>query len=254
MNIIIPMAGEGRRFSDEYDLPKPLIPVDGKSMVVRATACLPRANRLVFVCLNKHLKAYPIERELHKAYPDAEIVPIPGMTKGQACTCQQGIMRAGLSPSEPLLLANCDQDLVYDPAAFRQALDGGPDIVIWTFRHTPCARDNPKAYGWIDVGADGRVRRISPKVPISDDPWNDHCETGTFWFKTAKLFMDGMAAMYDHDTRTNNEYYVANVVAELISKGVDVRVFEVDRFVCWGNPNDLYDYNYWQGYFERRIK
>ena len=34
MNILIPMAGEGRRFS-KYDLPKPLIPINGKPMIQR---------------------------------------------------------------------------------------------------------------------------------------------------------------------------------------------------------------------------
>jgi NDP-sugar pyrophosphorylase family protein len=34
INIVIPMAGEGSRFSQAgYDLPKPLIPVIGKPMI-----------------------------------------------------------------------------------------------------------------------------------------------------------------------------------------------------------------------------
>jgi len=246
------MAGRGERFSAEYDLPKPLIPVNGKPMVVRAVACLPDCDRLVFVCLNDHCRAYPVERKLRKAFPDAEIVPIPGMTDGQACTCHQGIMRAGLSPSDPLLLSNCDNDVVYSRAAFERVLAENPDVVIWTFRHTPCARDNPQAYGWIEVDESGRVRRISPKVPISNDPWNDHAEVGTFWFKSARLFMEGYDAMRRDDMRTNNEYYLANVVAELLSAGVHVRVFEVDRFVCWGTPGDLDKYNYWRGYFKAK--
>lgn len=43
MNIVIPMAGAGSRFAQEgYDLPKPLIPVDGVPMIVRAVQTLPR--------------------------------------------------------------------------------------------------------------------------------------------------------------------------------------------------------------------
>ena len=42
---IIPMAGEGSRFVNQgYKLPKPLIPVNGVPMVVRAAKCLPDAD------------------------------------------------------------------------------------------------------------------------------------------------------------------------------------------------------------------
>lgn len=247
------MAGAGKRFADAgYTVPKPLIPIAGTPMVVRAAKPLPPSARLVFVCLAEHLGDYPIAEELLGAYPNAEFVALSEMTDGQACSCAAGIELAELSLDEPLLISNCDDDVVYDAAAFQQLLDTGPDAVVWTFRHTPCSRANPKAYGWVDVDAEGRVKRISPKVPISDDPWNDHAETGKFWFRSAGLFMDGMQAMYRNDTKTNNEYYVANVLAELLAAGANVRVFEVERFICWGTPDDLDRYEYWRRYFNER--
>ena len=47
MQIVVPMAGSGRRFSDAgYKLPKPLLPVAGVPMVVQAVRDLPpRASR-----------------------------------------------------------------------------------------------------------------------------------------------------------------------------------------------------------------
>lgn len=253
MNIVIPMAGEGKRFLDAgYTTLKPLIPVDGTPMVLRSTAALPPGNRLVFVCAPDHLVSYPIERTLCATYPQADIVASPVATTGQAPACMIGIQEAQLPLNESLLVSNCDLDMVYDRAACQRVLDTEPDVVIWTFRHTPCSRDKPTAYGWIDIDEQGRVKRISPKVPLSSDPWNDHAETGAFWFKSAGLFMDGVAAMYRNETKTNNEYYVANVLAELLAAGVNARVFEVERFICWGTPEDLDEYDYWQGYFERR--
>lgn len=254
MNIVIPMAGAGKRFLDEYALPKPLIPIDGKPMVVQATAWLPPCNHLVFVALDEHLDNYPLEAALVEAYPHAEIVVQKGMLPGQACSSELGVRGGNLDLNESVLFSSCDYDTVCDLAGFQRVVDDDPDVIIWTFRHTPCSRDNPKAYGWIDTARDGLgpVYRICPKAPISEAPWEDHAETGTFWFRTAQLFLDGLKVIYEKKTKTNNEYYTANLVSELIAAGANVRVFEVDRFMCWGTPNDLYDYEYWKGYFDRR--
>jgi len=248
------MAGRGSRFSAEYPVPKPLIPVNGKPMVVRATDCMPPHERLAFVCVDEHLANFPIEAALLGAYPDATIVAQKGWADGQACSCEIGVLGANLPLDESLLLSNCDQDLLYNHAAWQRTLDAKPDVIIWTFRHTPCTRDNPTAYGWIDCDMNGRVRRICPKIPISDTPWEDHAETGLFWFREAQMFLDGLAIIKNKKIKTRGEYYTANVVAELIAGGANVRVFEVERFICWGTVKDMQDYEYWQSYFARRAK
>ena len=47
---LIPMAGIGKRFSKEgYKLPKPLIPVSGMPMVVKAIKDMPSSNKWIFV-------------------------------------------------------------------------------------------------------------------------------------------------------------------------------------------------------------
>ena len=52
------MAGEGIRFVNQgYRLPKPLIPINGMPMVVRAAKCLPKSADLwIFICKKNHLK------------------------------------------------------------------------------------------------------------------------------------------------------------------------------------------------------
>ena len=53
---IIPMAGEGIRFVNQgYELPKPLIPINGIPMVVRAAKCLPNADLWIFICKEDHV-------------------------------------------------------------------------------------------------------------------------------------------------------------------------------------------------------
>ena len=62
---LIPMAGAGQRFADVgYTLPKPLIPVAGKPMIVRAAGSLPKADKWIFVCRAQHLLSAPVEQVL----------------------------------------------------------------------------------------------------------------------------------------------------------------------------------------------
>ncbi len=251
MEAIIPMAGKGSRFSKEYDLPKPLIPVDGKDMVVQSSVWLPPCQRMIFVCLEEHLKRHSIKSRLLEAFSNAEIVSLPGMTEGQACSCAEGIWKAGVSDNEPLIISNCDMSTDYDLNMFYDLLSEQPDVVVWGFKHTPCSRDNPKAFSWVEED-NGQVKRVSMKEPVSDNPWEDYAMTGTFWFKSSRLFLDGLDEIYKQERTTNGEYYVDNVVDELVYQGKDVRVFEVKYFICWGTPEYLHDYVYWHNYFIER--
>ena len=63
---IIPMAGEGSRFVNKgYKLPKPLIPINGVPMVVRAAKCLPDADLWIFICRENHIISSEIKEILN---------------------------------------------------------------------------------------------------------------------------------------------------------------------------------------------
>ena len=87
MQLVVPMAGLGQRFADVgYALPKPLIPVDGVPMIVRAVEDLPETERHVFVVHPHHVQQHGIDRILQDQFRNARIVVAPGLTRGQACT------------------------------------------------------------------------------------------------------------------------------------------------------------------------
>ena len=64
ITLILPLAGKGSRFVKEgYKNPKPLINVDGLPMIVSAVKSLPKTSKQVFICLEEHLKKYPLEKK-----------------------------------------------------------------------------------------------------------------------------------------------------------------------------------------------
>lgn len=246
---LIPLAGRGQRFVDAgYDRPKPLITVDSEPMIIRAAQSLPPAERNIFVCLGEHLDRYPLAQTILKVYPGAKLVRIDAVTEGQACSCEIGV--TGEDPEAPLLIGACDNGMVWDSAAYAALLDDETvDAVVWSFRHHPSSERNPAMYGWLKVNDRQEVLGVSVKQPISADPYNDHAIVGAFFFRKTGYFTAGLQRLYQGNTRVNNEFYVDSIVNELVEMGLKVKVFELSHYICWGTPNDLLTYEYWQRFF-----
>jgi NDP-sugar pyrophosphorylase family protein len=241
------MAGLGSRFADAgFVLPKPLIPIDGVPMVVRALLDLPRATRVVFVVHAEHVRQFAIDNVLRQWVPNCRIVVAPGLTQGQACSVR--LAAAELDADEQVLVAACDNTHLYDAAALA-ALTSQPETacLIWTYRNDSRVLIRPTAYGWVDVNGEV-VRNVSVKVPISTDPLHDHAVTGTFWFRRAGEMVEAIDALVASEARVNNEFYLDSVPNVLISKKQTVRVFEVEKYIGWGTPADLEDYLRWSRY------
>lgn len=248
---LIPLAGHGKRFSDEgYILPKPLIPVSGKPMITQATAALPPAEHQTFVCLREHLQTSTLEQALIQEYPAAHVIGINSVTEGQACTCAIGL--ANINQNSSVTIGACDNSMLYDIDAYEKLRTNQMvDAIIWTFKNHPSAKNNPKMYGWVATDEKNKATAVSVKQPISSTPENDHAIVGTFYFKKAAYFSAGLSALYKKNIRVNGEFYVDSLCGELIRLGLNVYVFEVSFYVCWGTPNDLRTFNYWQSFFHK---
>ena len=76
-----------------------------------------------------------------------------------------------------------------------------------------------------------------------------HAIIGTFFFRKGEYFLNGLLANYKDKITTNGEYYVDDIINQNIKAGLNVKVFEVDHYICWGTPNDYKTYNYWLKHF-----
>jgi len=243
--LILPMAGKGSRFKKEgYQISKPLLDVDGKPMVVQAVNSLPDTKNKIFVSQ----KSYNIEKILKRYYDNLKIIDIDYTTKGQACSCQLALENLDLE--KPILISACDNGVYYDVRKYNDLIfDESIDVIVWSFRNQQTSKNNPNMYSWLDVDEENNVKFVSSKNFIYDDPLKTHAIIGTFFFRKAKYFAEGLRANYQKDIKTNDEFYVDDVINRNIEKGLKVKVFEVENYICWGTPNDYKTYNYWKNYF-----
>jgi dTDP-glucose pyrophosphorylase len=264
------MAGLGQRFRQAgYTLPKPLIPLSGVPMVVRAVQDLPAAERITFLVHSDHVREHAIDRALTDWFPHARVVATPGLTAGQACTVR--LSSAVVAWDEEVLVAACDNTHLYDAAKFAALrLDPTIDAIIWTYRRDERVLIKPTAHGWVqcrppqcEKAAVGTrsvtatccdVAAVSCKRPISDRPMEDHAITGCFWFRRAGRLYEAIDELVASNQRVNGEFYLDQVPNIYVQGGLRVVVFEVEKYIGWGTPHDLEDYRAWERYFARRAE
>lgn len=264
MNIIIPMAGAGQRFADEgYKIHKPAIPtIDRRSgkeypMVVCATMDLPGVehdgSNITYIDRTFH-KADGVEAAVAEYYPKASFVTVEKLTEGQACTCL--LAKDIINNEIPLLIAGCDNGMVFDNKNFEKLTDEC-DVVVFTYRHNQAVLEKPNAYGWVIAGDDGRITGLSIKKAVSDTPMEDHAIVATFWFRRGSDFVQAAEKMVAENDRVNNEFYVDEVIKHAIELGLDARVFEIDRYIGWGTPKDYEEYmetiRYWREFVSDQV-
>lgn len=247
--IVIPMAGQGQRFADaDYALPKPLIPVAGIPMVVRVVRDLPDASRVVLLVRTEHIEKFSLDREIKKYLPNAILVPVERLTEGQACTVR--LAADFLDPHAPVIVGACDNTHLYSSQALADKM-ARKDLscLVWTYRGEPRVQIKPTSYGWVKTYKNGAlVEKVSCKVPISHEPVKDHVVSGFFSFQSAQLMNDAIDKMVASNDRVNNEFYMDTVPNVLISDGHGVEVFEVEKYIGWGTPDDYEDFLKWEKY------
>src|SRR5260221_6166619 len=125
LQIVVPMAGRGSRFAQAgFMTPKPLIPVGGRPMIewVIENIRPQRPHHFVFLCLAEHLEKLPeVPKALSRLCPGCDIIPVPGVTEGAACTVL--LARRYIDSQEPLMIANSDQIVDLDINEYLAAAD-----------------------------------------------------------------------------------------------------------------------------------
>jgi|TARA_B100000959_G_scaffold76549_1_gene81295 HAD superfamily hydrolase (TIGR01509 family) len=230
MNVLIPMAGAGKRFEEVgYTFPKPLIDVSGKPMIQLVVENLNIEAKHVFVVQKEHYEKYNLKHMLNLVSPNCEVVQVEELTEGAACTTL--LAEEYIDNDEPLLLANSDQYLDWNSNEFMYSMiaddiDGG--ILTFTATH-------PK-WSFAKLDDSGFVERVAEKDPISDV-----ATVGLYFWTRGSDYVKYAKQMIEKDIRTNNEFYVCPVYNEAIADGKKIKTYHIDRKQMWGlgTPEDL---------------
>ena len=217
-------------------------------MAMQATDDLPAADRYVFI-LRQDIAAHrPIRDALSKAFPESQIVMLDGQTDGQARTCLLALN--SVNPDAPLTIGACDNGVVFNQQRFEDLMnDDNVDVIVWAACHHPNALAHPEMYGWIQTD-NGTITSVYVKQPPAD-PKSSSIVIGTFTFKKAVDFRRAASRLIERDGIVNGELYVDSVITDATALGLNCIAMDVDAYLCWGTPDELRTFEYWQSCFHK---
>ena len=156
-----------------------------------------------------------------------------------------------MNEGDSILLSACDNGALYDSNKFADLIENVEnDIVVWSYRNNYTAHHNPNMYSWLDVDDDGYVNKVNvKKFPYGSNPVDEYAIVGTMFFRNKEVYKKSLERLYEIDERVNGEFYVDTLLNTAIELGYKVKNFEIDHYICWGTPNDLKTYRYWQRFF-----
>ena len=226
-NIILPVAGYGRRFREAgYAEEKPLIEVGDRTLLQWSLSCLPDewGNPVLVIRDDQHGLA------LVAAENGWRRVMLAGPTQGAACTVLAAAV--GLPPDDPVLVLNADQWFRCDlERALARAADEGWDGFILTFPGTG------PAWSYAVTDGENRVVWVIEKKQVS--PW---ATVGVYWWRRASDLVRSICAMIASDHRTNNEFYLAPSFNSMPLSNRDVRIVPVEEFRGLGTPEQVREF------------
>ena len=245
--LLVTAAGLGKRFLIEgYKTHKPLIEISGKPMIIQSMITHPKHQFTKVIISKKNNFSTKLKQKIKENFSKTNVVTLNKFTKGQAITCLEGLKDE--NAEMPVTIGSCDTGLIFNHKKFFKLFnDIKTDIIVWSVKNHLEAIKNPKQFGWIKTKKD-IINYISVKKPLKD-PYNDPIILGTFTFKKIKYFIHSAERMIKRRALVNNEYYIDTCINDAISLGYSCKIFLIDTYFPWGNPNELKTFKYWQEYF-----
>jgi NDP-sugar pyrophosphorylase family protein len=233
MNIVIPMAGLGTRFSNEgFDLPKPIIEVGGKTLIEHSIDSLNLDGKYIFITRKYENKNHNIllSEILKKIKPDSIEIIIDEITSGSVETCLMSTEY--INNETPLIITNCDQRLEWDSDLFLEFIKNEDlDGVLLTYES-----DNPKN-SFCSINSNNLIDRVVEKQIISKTAL-----VGLHYWSKGLDFVSSAKKLFESFKNDGKpECYISETFNFLIKEGKKIKSFEIspNEYISLGTPYDL---------------
>jgi len=227
MNIIIPMAGMGKRMRPHtLTTPKPLLPIAGKPIVQRlvediAGVCDQAINQVAFI-IGEHFGA-EVEAKLKEIAANIGAEGVICYQK-EALGTAHAVYSAKDQLSGPVIVAFAD---TLFRAAFK--IDHEKDGVIWVK-----SVEDPRAFGVIKLDDQNQITDFVEKP---EEFVSDLAIIGIYYFKDGQALKGEIEYLLDNDIKEKGEYQLTNALENMKNKGMIFVPGEVDEWMDCGNKN-----------------
>ena len=234
MNIVITMAGFGKRFRDAgYTIPKYKIEVHEKTLFEWSLLSLKgfygSENIYIFIIREDDNAKEFIKFSCHKLHiENYQIIELTNPTDGQATTAL--FAHKYWIEEKPLLIYNIDTYVEEGEMGISHFHGDG---------FIPCFCTEGDHWSFVQIDAKGKAVNVREKERISNN-----CTLGAYYFKSCALYANLYNTYYADGRLEKGERYVAPLYNELINKGGEVYISIVDthKVHILGTPEEIKDF------------
>lgn len=226
MNIIIPMAGMGKRMRPHtLTVPKPLIPIAGKPIVQRlvediAQVCKEPIDQIGFIVgrfgaeVEENLKAVAasVGAKGNIYYQDE------ALGTAHAILCAKEIMEGNIVVAFADTLFKADF-----------TLDTGKEGIIWVQKV-----EDPRAFGVVKLNEKDEITELVEKP---QEFVSDLAIIGIYYIKDGAYLRDELQYLLDNNIKDKGEFQLTNALENMKNKGTKFVPGKVTEWLDCGNKN-----------------
>lgn len=238
LHIIVPMAGEGKRFKDSgYNEAKPLIKIDGTTIFEKALSSFSSLNyentQYTFIVRKEFIESN-IENVIHNKFKNANIVYVDKTTNGSLETVY--LSKYYINDNDAVLLMDCD--IYFNSSSFLQKIknklkENICTPVLLTFD------SNDAKYSYVKVNDDGYAIKVVEKNPISNN-----AIIGCYFAGEGQLFKKTSKQLIDkwYNNQLDSKEIYTSLLFNEYTKITNVEVHKLNKgecFISMGTPEEF---------------
>jgi NDP-sugar pyrophosphorylase family protein len=231
MKIVIPMAGLGSRFKNiNIQTPKPLIDVNGKTLIEHSITSLGISGQYIFITREYENKIYneQLSGLLKSLVPDSIEIRL---NKNQIGAADAALYAKDyINDNEQLIITNCDQRLDWDSKDFIDFVNNTKcDGAVVIFK----SHDPKNSFAKI---LNNRVIEVAEKKVISN-----YALFGLHYWKHGKDFVQSAEKLLkEYKQKGLNECYVSETYNYLVeNKNILGYLIKNNQYHLLGTPQDI---------------
>ena len=226
MNLIIPMAGMGKRLRPHtLTTPKPLIPIAGKPIVQRLVEDIAKVtpNKIENIGFVVGHFGEEVEKQLlaiaeHVGAKGHILYQEEALGTAHAVYCAKDLLKGNVSVAFADTLFRAD---------FK--LDVNQDGIIWVKEI-----EDPSAFGVVKTNEEGIITEFIEKPK---DPVSNKAIIGIYYFKDGESLEREIAHLIDNNISVGGEFQLTMALETLKQKGTKFKPGTVDEWLDCGNKN-----------------